>query len=38
MMELLFVFWFSMIWWKLGSILDVLKDIRKDLKGGEDDG
>ncbi len=33
-MPLLTAFWLFMIWWKLDSILDVLKDIRKDLKGG----
>lgn len=30
------VIWCSLIWWRLGSILDVLKDIRDELKkGGE---
>lgn len=33
-MAILLGFWFIMIWWKLDSILDVLKDIRKDLKDG----
>lgn len=36
-MELLLItFWLCLIWWKADSILNVLKEIRNDLrKGGE---
>lgn len=30
----LIIFWLPMIWFKLGSIVDVLKDIRDILKKG----
>lgn len=35
-MELLISFWLFMILWKADSILDVLKDIRKLLKVGDE--
>ena len=33
-MELVFVFWFCLLWWKVGNVLDVLKEIRDILKKG----
>ena len=32
MMEFIIVFWLALIWWKADSILDVLKDIRNELR------
>lgn len=29
-------FWLGMLWFKADSILDVLKDIREMLKGGDE--